>query len=324
LAVVAVAACGNGLPPPGSCPVVTQNEQVAMQLVSLPGGVAAFDDLRFSPQLGKVIAAPEGTGAISLIDPVTLAVQNLTAPTGVASADASADTIFAIDRDSNSVIAIDVSANKVVAAGPVPGSPDYVRFSPMTNEVWVSIPATSRLEIYDAQTLVAIGSVTLAAPPEGLTFVGQLAYSNVNGRVTAIDVSRRLVVAEWTTGCGFSHGFPQVDDLRRLAFGGCYTDGGAAVVTMQGDLRAGIEVGGGEAILAYDPLRHHLYVRGDGAPKLDLLSVCSDGELGVLASVQLSPDGHGATADDRGNVWVADATTGGVFRITDPFDEPVP
>ena len=88
---------------------------------------------------------------------------------------------------------------------------------------------------------------------------------------------------------------------------------------MQGKLVAGFEAGGGEAIVAYDPVRHHVYVRGDGAPTLDLLAVCPGGGTSVLATATLSSEGHGASADDRGHVWVADATTGGVFRVTDPF-----
>jgi len=88
---------------------------------------------------------------------------------------------------------------------------------------------------------------------------------------------------------------------------------------MHGELRAGFEAGGGEAIVAYDHVRHHLYLRGDGSATLDLLATCRSGELGVLATVSISKEGHGASADDRGHVWVADATTGGVFRVTDPF-----
>jgi hypothetical protein len=314
------AGCSNSLPPPGHCAVATNGETVAVDLVSLRGA-GSYDDMRYSPELGKVVAPPSGTGVVALIDPDTLAVKYLDVPRGVESADASATTVYGADRASNRIVAIDISSNSMVAAGAVPGPPDYVRFSPMTNEVWVSIPATSRLEILDATTLLAIDSVTLAAPPEGLTFDGSLAYTNANGRVTAVQVARRLVVGEWETGCGYSHGFPQVDDAYQLAFGGCHTNGGVGVVTMQGDMRAGFEVGGNEAILAYDPKRHHLYLRGDDAPTLDLIAVCSNGQLGVLASVQLSSSGHGASADDRGHVWVADATTGGVFRVTDPFME---
>ena len=314
-----LAGCGNDLLPPGTCNVPTNGAMPVVQLVALPGGASPFDDLRYSPELGKVVAAPIGTGLVSLIDPDTMAVQSLPVPRDVESADASATTIYGADRAKTRIVAIDVATGATVATGAVPGTPDYVRFSPATNEVWVSIPATSRLEIYDATSLAAIGSVTLPAPPEGLTFDGGFAYSNANGRVTAIDVVRRLVVGEWETGCGYSHGFPQIDGAYRLAFGGCFANGGAGVVTMQGERRAGIEVGGGEAVLAYDPARHHFYLRGDGAPAFDILAVCRDGQLGVLAKLELSSSGHAASADDRGHVWVADATTGGVFRITDPF-----
>lgn len=322
--LVIVAGCSNSLPPPGNCSVATNGETVDVQLVRLPGGQGTFDDLRYSPELREVVAAPHGTGVISLIDPDTMAVQALSAPRGVESADASATTVYAADRANDRIVALDIATGATVAIGSVAGTPDYVRYSPTTNEVWVSIPATSRLEIYDAGSLAAIGSVVLAAPPEGLTFDGGRAYTNSNGRVTAVDVERRLVVGEWATGCGYSHGFPQVDDSYQLAFGGCFSNGGAGVVTMHGELRAGIEVGGDEAVLAYDPMRHHFYLRGDGAPKLDLIAVCRTGELGVLASVQLSSSGHASSADESGHVWVADSTTGGVFRVTDPFLEAAP
>jgi hypothetical protein len=50
-----------------------------------------------------------------------------------------------------------------------------------------------------------------------------------------------------------------------------------------------------------------------------MLATCRNGELGVLAKVSIPNDGHATSADDRGHVWVADATTGGVLRVTDPF-----
>jgi DNA-binding beta-propeller fold protein YncE len=320
LGLVVIAGCGNSLPPAGMCNVATNGETVDVTLVALGGGgPASYDDLRYSPELKKVVAAPQGTGSIFLIDPDSLVVQVLAAPRGVYSADASAAIVYAADRGSDQIIAIDIASGTMVAAQGMPGTPDYVRFSPATNEVWVSLPGTNRLEILDAASLAVIGSVTLAGPPEGLTFDGERAYTNASGRVIAVDVAHRLVTGEWNTGCGYSHGFPQVDDQYGLAFGGCFSNGGVGVVTMRGELRAGFEAGGGEAILAYDPTRHHLYVRGDPGGTLDILATCGNGELGVLAKVSIPTNGHGASADDRGHVWVADATTGGVLRITDPF-----
>lgn len=311
-----IVGCGNDLPPPGSCDLATAGGQPAIELVELPGGPSPFDDLRYSPQLMRVVAAPPGTGVISLIDPDTLAIDNLDVPRGVESADASATTVFAVDRENEQLLAIELATGETATAS-IPGPPDYVRFVPVSNQLWVSIPATNRIEIYDATSLIAIGSVTLAGPPEGLTIVGQFAYANANGRVTAIDIGERRVVGEWQSGCGYSHGFPQVDEAYRLAFGGCFSNGGVGVVTMAGELVAGFEAGGGEAIVAYDPTRHRLYVRGDGSPTLSVIATCPNGQLGVLASVTVSNEGHAASADDRGHVWVADATTGGVFRVTD-------
>ena len=315
--LVLLAGCGNSLPPPGSCDIATNGATPDVQLVSL-GRSGSYDDMRYSPQLGKVVAAPEGAGLIALIDPDSLSVQSLPAP-DVGSADASATTVYAADRGGNRIVAIRIADGSIVATGDIAGPPDYVRYSMATNEVWVSVPATNRLEIHDASTLARIGSVTLPAPPEGLTFSGANAYVNANGRVTAIDVLHRTVVGEWEDGCGYSHGFPQVDDAYHLAFGGCFANGGVGVVTMQGELKSGFEAGGGEALVAYNPTLHHLYVRGDGKATLDILATCKTGELGLLASVPISTYGHGASADDRGHVWVADATTGGVYRITDPF-----
>ena len=320
LPILIAASCGS-LPPPGACEVATTgNEVVDVASIALADRPATFDDLRYSPSLGKVVAAPEGTGRLFLVDPDTLDVRSTDVPRGVGSADADATTVFVADRGASQILAIDALALAKRAAGEVPGSPDYVRVSPTTGEVWVTIPSRNRLEIFDPHSLAPIGRVTVPGPPEGLTFDGSgRAYVNTFDTIVAIDVARRVVVGEWTRGCTIPHGFPQVDEPFGLAFGGCFSSGGAGVVTTSGELRAGFEAGTGEAVLAYDATRHHLYLRGDPGATLDILAACSDGQLGLLASVPISNSGHASSADDRGHVWVADATTGGVLRVTDPF-----
>ena len=315
LGAIVLAGCGNNLPPTGTCDVPTSGKTVEVMPVALGDG-GYFDDMRYSPELKKVVAAPIGNGHVYLIDPDSLAVEMVNVPTTVSSADASATTVYA--KSSGGITAIDIATGATVDTG-IAGSPDYVRYSPMSNEVWVTVPGGNRIEILDPATLAAIGSVILPAPPEGLTIVNDRAYVNANGAVVAIDVARRITVGQWDTGCGFSHGFPQVDLDYQLAFGGCFSNGGVGVTTMDGHLVSGIEAGGSEAIVAYNPTLHHLYVRGDPGSTLDLIATCSDGQLGVMASVTIPNNGHGASADDRGHVWVADATTGGVLRVTDPF-----
>src|SRR5204862_3561366 len=163
----------------------------------------------------------------------------------------------------------------------------------MTSEVWVSLPGTNRLEILDAASLAAIGSVTLPGPPEGLTFDGERAYTHANGRVLAIDVARRLVTGEWDTGCGFSHGFPQVDDQYGLAFGGCFSNGGVGVVTMQGNVRAGVGAGGGEANLAAEQVRRRRYPRGGPGRALDLPATRRSPGRRRAAAGTRTPHAHG-------------------------------
>jgi DNA-binding beta-propeller fold protein YncE len=318
--LLALAACGNDLPPPGMCAVPTSGEMPVVDHVPLAGHAAGYDDLRYAPQLGKVLAVPSGVARLYLVDPDTLDVQTTAVPGGSESMDASATTIYVLDRGGGRILAID-AATMLQTASQGTSGPDYVRFSPTSSEVWVTLPARRQIQILDGATLAPLGKVDIPGGPEGLTFdASGLAYTQSGGRMIQIDVARRTVIADWDTGCASSHGFPQIDEAYGLAIAGCSSSGGIGVTaTATRDMLAGFEAGGGAAILAHDATTHHLFVRGDPGTTLDILAVCSDGGTSVLASVALSMNGHGATVDDRGHAWVADANTGAVFRITDPF-----
>jgi DNA-binding beta-propeller fold protein YncE len=216
------------------------------------------------------------------------------------------------------VVALDAVTHEELGTYGVEGGPDYVRVSPTTGEVWVTVPGRDRIDIIDARATMRVGSVALSGPPEGLTFDGDgHAYTNTGTRVATIDVARRVVVAEGDTGCGWAHGFPQADEEYGLVIGGCRDNGGAGVVSSGGDAVAGVEAGGGPAVLAYDPERHRLYLRGDPSDTLDVIALCRDGGMSVLASVPIPNAGHASTVDDVGNVWVIDAVHGGLVRITE-------
>ena len=320
LCFLAVAACGNSLAPPGKCEVATNGAVPEVTPVALAGHPTGFDDLRFSPQLGKVLALPEASGRLFVIDPDSLDVAQIGVPGGSESADASATTLYVLDRTGSQIIAFDAATSMRKTARTTTGSPDYVRFAPTANEVWVTIPSRNRIEILDGETLSPVGNVELPGAPEGLTFDSTgTAFTQASGSIVQVDVARRLVVGEWGTGCSWSHGFPQVDEAYGLAIGGCSSSGGISVTQMGGGKLAGFEAGGGSAILAHDGTKHHLFVRGDPSTTLDILAVCPDGGTSVLAKVPITHDGHGATVDDRGHAWVCDGPAGGVLRITDPF-----
>ena len=67
-ALLVVVGCSNSLPPPGMCDVATGSASATIDHVTL-GGAGSFDDLTYSHALGKVVAAPEGTGRAFIVDP---------------------------------------------------------------------------------------------------------------------------------------------------------------------------------------------------------------------------------------------------------------
>lgn len=324
-AVVVVAACaGNHLPSQGACDAMTTDARPSVDSIQLIGTQVGFDDLRYAPDLDRVIAVPEGPGKVYVIDPDTNAFTQIVVPTGTASADAKGTTIYGADRGTSRIVIVDTVAAAMTGYAQLDSGPDYVRASPTTDEVWVTLPGASRIDYFAISgspvTLTKSGSIAIG-DPEGLVFDGAgRAYTNDGGKLVQIDVASHAVVASWSDGCGGSHGFPQVDPALGIAIGGCADNGGAAVLsTSSGAKLAGIEAGGGPAILAYDETLHHFYLRGDGGSTLDVLGVCGDGSLMTLASVTIPSRGHGATADRRGHAWVCDPLSGGVVKITDPF-----
>jgi hypothetical protein len=116
-----------------------------------------------------------------------------------------------------------------------------------------------------------------------------------------------------------SHGIPTVDEARGLVFAGCSSQGGGTMLDADdGQEIAGHEVGVGAAILGYSATLGHFYLRGDPGRNVSMPSVC-EGGMSLLGTAIVSNEGHGMVADDRGNVWVCDRETGGVFRIRDPY-----
>ena len=322
--LLVLAACGgNDLPPPGSCAVPLASGEPTVAAVPLVGQAAVFDDLHYAPALGKILAPPEGVGRLFVVDPVTHATITIATGGGVASADADATTIYAIDRSNDRVLAYDAATGELVTSLALDGNPDYVRLTPDGGELWITLPGQDRIDVIAVTTnplaLARVDSIAIPGAPEGLTFGTSRAYTQASGRLIAIDIARKLVVGEWDTGCAVSHGFAQVDEGFGLVIAGCDAGGGAGVLAQDGALLTGYEAGGDAAVLAYDAARHHLYLRGDPGSNLKLIAVCPDGGMSVMAEVDISNEGHASTVDGRGSVWVADATTGGLLVVADPF-----
>jgi hypothetical protein len=331
LAACTSSAAGGAPQDAGSGDAVPASEGgVVAGSVDMPGGASGvgFDDIRFSTDLRRVVSAPGGTGSVDLIDPDALAVVSVSGFDGsVESADEGQGVIFALDRAHSSLNVADPSSKKIVATAPLAAGPDYVRYSPITHEVWVTEPSASQIEVLSLQasgppTHAAV--IAIAGGPEGLAFdvSRQRAYAHLYaGKLIAIDVNQRTVVATWPTGCASSHGIPAIDEKRGFVFAGCADNAKVAVLDLNNDGKqlGSYSLGPGETILAYAPSLGHFYLRGDPGIPVAMLGVSSTGSLSLLGTVNAANYGHCATADDRGFVWVCDANGGRLLRFQDTY-----
>src|SRR5215469_15265513 len=143
-----------------SIAVCAAAEDLAMRPLPLPNGAGGigFDDLGFAPSLHKVLVPAGRSGNLDLVDPDTLAVTAIGGFSsanafggghgqGVTSADAGRGLIFATDRDARKLNVIDPATRSVVATAPLASGPDYVRYVPDTNEVWVTEPRSGQIEV---------------------------------------------------------------------------------------------------------------------------------------------------------------------------------
>lgn len=109
---------------------------------------------------------PESTGKLFLVDPVTDQIAMIPVPFGAASADAKGTFAYVADRANDQIAIVDTVAGAVVGTAQLGSTPDYVRASPTTGEVWVSLPGAGRIDILSITggELAASGSVSIGEP----------------------------------------------------------------------------------------------------------------------------------------------------------------
>jgi hypothetical protein len=298
------------------------------EAMPLPGGSGgiSFDDLRWSPALGRIIAPGSDTG-VHLVDPDSMSVETLAAGgPPIESADGGDRLVFALHRDDATVEVFDAATGDSLATAPLTASPDYLRYLPGRRELWVTEPGAGRIEILAIPAdgppdPVPAGEVDVGGGPEGLAIDEEhgLAYAHrFNGELVAIDLADRSV-STFETGCDGAHGIPAVDPDRRLVFAGCRN---AEVVVLDADdgrVKDRRPLDGGATILAYAPALGHFYLRGDPGQTVATLGVADDGGLELLGEIQAGLTGHCAQADESGHLWVCDAARGQLLRFPDPY-----
>ena len=306
----------------------------------LPGGDGGigFDDLKFSPELQRVLVPAGRTGRLDLVDPATRSVEVVEGFSrsasrdrghgeGATSADAGAGFVFAIDRTSRTLVAVDPRARRVVASTKLDGAPDYVRWVEPTREVWVTEPARESIETIRFRggatpTLTRTGRISVTAGPESLVVDAAhgRAYTNTFKDATvAIDVPGHAVTARWPNGCRGARGIA-LDAGRGWVFVGCDEGKAVALDASHGGKTIGTaKTGDGVDSIAYSPQLSHLYVPAADSATLSVIAVGEHGQLETLGSLPTAPEAHCAAADEHSNVYVCDPRNGRLLVARDPY-----
>ena len=305
--------------------------------LALPGGDGGigFDDLRFSPELGRVLAPAGRTGKLDLIDPKTRAIESVDGFSsdakfggghgeGTTSVDAGGGLLFASDRGRTEVAVIDPTSKKITSTTKLAGAPDYVRWVEPAKEVWVTEPGKKQIETFTLAKgkLVHAGVIDVPGGPESLVIdaTRARAYTHTwDDATVVIDLASHKETARWKNGCKGSRGIA-LDEKRGLLFVGCEEGKATALDVAHAGKQLGVAVTGkGVDIIAYSPSLAHLYVPGGDSATLTILGVSPNGKLDVLGSVGVAADAHCVATDDAGHAYVCDPRRGALLVVTDPF-----
>jgi len=319
LLVLLLAGCSSGADeqvPPGAL------------VVDLPGAAKQidFDDIVYSQRLNRIIVPARGSG-LYLVDPDSGEATRVV-DTPVASANKGGGLLFLADRNGRKIIIVDPANDRVLSSTATAAAPDYIRYVPATQELWVTEPRadpTPGIEIFAIDTTGQEpsahknGFVDVPGGPEGLELSASrhIAYTHGGRDLVAIDLPARRVVGRLATGCAGTHGFPRVDDQRGVVLASCAEGGAVTLVDLEDGHQLGqYRVGGGESLPGYSVRSGHFYVRSDPGATLATLQPTSTG-LTEVATVTVPEVGHCLTADNRGHYWTCDANNGRLLRFED-------
>lgn len=312
-----------------------QSPPAGTAVIPLPDGRPGigFDDLQLSTTYG--VLAPGGrSGNLDLVDPVSRAVTAIGGfseepihfaghDQGATAVAEGAGLLFVTDRTTHRLYAADPTTKQIVASAPLATSPDYVRYVPQTDELWVTEPDAEQVEVFalnGSQPTHAAVIQTLGGP-ESMVIdrMRDRAYTHLwGGGTIAIDVHTRQIVGQWSNGCGGSRGIA-LDQARGFVFAGCAEGRGTvADATNGGALIGTIDVPAmGVDVIDYAPALGHLYLPGQSNGTMAIAGVSPTGELSLLGTVATVGGAHCVVADEVGNAYVCDPDNGELLVIPD-------
>jgi DNA-binding beta-propeller fold protein YncE len=324
--------------PAATCLALGCSSTPAGDRVDLPSGSIGigFDDLRYSAGLHRVLVPGGRTGNLDLIDPDRMTVTSIGGfstmgnfsgghDDGPTSVDEGKGFLYVTDRSSQVLNVIDPQAHAIVGKVALGSNPDYVRFVPPTNELWVSEPSADRLEVFSLSdesppAMAHAAFIAVSNGPESLVIDARRgkAYTHRwQSSTVVLDLATRSIVAEWPNGCASSRGLA-LDEAKGFFFAACL-EGTTSVLDVDhgGALLSSAAYGSGFDVIGYNPSLGHLYLAGSACRCLVTLGVSSTGKLSFLERHDAPADTHCATADDVGHAWVCDPNGGALWRVAD-------
>ncbi len=305
--------------------------------IPFPGGAGGigFDDMTFAPRLHRVMVPGGRTGRLMLIDPATRNPETIDGFSergsyagghgeGITSADEGRGFIFATDRTSKRLDLLDVRTRKIIATASLGSGPDYVRFVPETNEVWVTEPRAQGVEIFSlpaegAAQPVRAGFIEVPGGPESLVIDHSRgrAYTNLWTDTTiVIDLKQRKIVSRWPNGCEGSRGLA-LDEKRGLLFVGCNEGKLRVLDDTSGKQLGAASTGAGVDIIAYNSALSHAYLPGAESATMTTIEISSGGKATVIGTIPTARNAHCVATDDRGHVYVCDPEGGRILVFQD-------
>jgi DNA-binding beta-propeller fold protein YncE len=315
--------------------IVVNCEQATSKTVSMPGGSGGigFDDIQYSSAMKKVLVPSGRTGMLNLVDPVSLAVTSISGFSsakdfkgghgeGITSVAEGQGILFVTDRSSLKLNVLDPNSKKIIATAALGSSPDYVRFLPTLNEVWVTEPDSDQIEVFKMNEKQPAHSsfIKIEGGPEALvvdTKQGR-AYSHLwHGKTVAIDIKEKKIVATWTNGCEGSRGI-SFGETPNVLLVGCSEGKAVSMdVAHDGKIISSVTSGNGVDIIAYNHHLKHLYMPGGKSATMAIISVSDDGKLNLLQTVPAAEGSHCVTTDQNATAFVCDPKHGSLLVIND-------
>ena len=317
--------------------------------VPLPNGNGGigFDDMRYSPELKKVIVPAGRTGDLDLVDPATNEVTVISGfsstmmftlgkhRSGSTSADYGAGKIYAIDNDTKTVRVVDPATTMITFSTMLAAAPDYIRWVETTHEIWVTMPQNPGvsvinpeievLTVADNAAPVHAANITFPATGPEALFIDDKrgrAYTNngFGGNTYSVDLKTRMVAETWKNGCTALTVDLEFDDARGFLMVACAAGRVAVLDTANGGKQLGeVSTGMGVDVCAYNSTLHHMYLAGQDSKDLSVIGISAAGASTVLGKLATAAGSQMVASDDFGNAWVGDPGGGRLLKVQDIY-----